>query len=57
MPVPAFMIKLLLQEFGDVLLNSQRAVPERLIEAGFTFTYPDLVVALEEIVKRWEAAR
>jgi uncharacterized protein (TIGR01777 family) len=57
MPVPAFMIKLVLQEFGDVLLNSQRAVPERLIEAGFTFTYPDLVVALEEIMKRWESSR
>ena len=52
MPAPAFMIKLVLGEFGEVLLASQRAVPQRLKEAGFTFTYPKLDAALEEIVKR-----
>ena len=52
MPAPAFIIKLVLGEFGEVLLASQRAVPQRLKEAGFTFTYPKLDAALEEIVKR-----
>ena len=52
MPAPAFMIKLVLGEFGEVLLCSQRAVPERLSNADFTFTYPDLDAALEEIVDR-----
>ena len=51
LPAPSFMIKLVLGEFGEVLLASQRAVPKRLSEAGFTFTYPDLDAALEEIVK------
>jgi NAD dependent epimerase/dehydratase family enzyme len=52
MPAPAFMIKLVLGEFGKVLLCSQRAVPRRLTNEGFTFTYPDLDAALEEIVEQ-----
>jgi hypothetical protein len=50
MPAPALMVKLVLGEFGEVLLGSQRAVPQKLTEAGFTFQYPDLDAALEEIV-------
>jgi hypothetical protein len=52
MPAPAFMVKLVLGEFGEVLLGSQRAVPQKLTDAGFTFQYPDLESALEEIVGR-----
>jgi uncharacterized protein len=52
MPAPAFMIKLVLGEFGEVLLDSQRAVPAKLTAAGFTFQYPDLEAALGEIVGR-----
>jgi len=52
MPAPAFLIKLVLGEFGEVLLDSQRAVPGKLTAAGFTFQYPDLDTALEEIVNR-----
>jgi uncharacterized protein (TIGR01777 family) len=50
MPAPAFMIKLALGEFGRTLLASQRALPQRLTEAGFTFGYPDIDTALEEII-------
>lgn len=52
MPAPAFMIKLLLGEFGETLLNSQRAVPDRLQKLGFEFKYPDMDSALREIVQR-----
>ena len=52
MPAPAFLIKLVLGEFGEVLLDSQRAVPGKLTAAGFTFQYPDLDAALGEIVDR-----
>ncbi|MGD8613951.1 MAG: DUF1731 domain-containing protein, partial [Desulfobacterales bacterium] len=52
MPAPAFMIKLLLGEFGESLLNSQRVVPEKLEKAGFKFEYADLDSALREIVQR-----
>jgi uncharacterized protein (TIGR01777 family) len=52
MPAPAFMIKLLLGEFGQSLLNSQRAVPEKLEDLGFQFKYADMDSALREIVQR-----
>ena len=51
-PAPAFLIKLLLGEFGRSLLNSQRVVPEKLHNFGYKFTYPDIKSAVHEIVKR-----
>jgi uncharacterized protein (TIGR01777 family) len=50
MPAPAFMIKMLLGEFGESLLNSQRAVPDKLEKFGFQFTYADMDSALDEII-------
>jgi NAD dependent epimerase/dehydratase family enzyme len=45
--VPKFALKLALGQMADeALLASQRAVPDRLREAGFTFRYPDLEGAL-----------
>ena len=52
LPAPAFMIKFVLGEFGTVLLGSQRAVPQKLESAGFTFRYPDIDAALGEIAPR-----
>ena len=52
MPAPAFVVRKVLGEFGDALLCSQRALPQRLEEAGFAFRYPDIRSALEEIVGR-----
>jgi uncharacterized protein (TIGR01777 family) len=40
--VPKFVLTLALGELGNMMLNSQRAVPEKLEQAGFTFTYPDI---------------
>ncbi len=40
LPAPAFAIRLLLGEAGqELLLNSERAVPEVLLSDGFTFTH------------------
>lgn len=50
MPAPAFLVKLALGEFGEVLLHSQRAEPAHLLDAGFDFRYPDIDAALDEIV-------
>ncbi|MEJ2102540.1 MAG: TIGR01777 family oxidoreductase [Desulfobacterales bacterium] len=52
MPAPAFVIKLLLGEFGETLLNSQRAVPAKLEKFGFQFKYAEMDSALGEIVHR-----
>ncbi len=48
--VPGFFLKTFLGEFGEVLLSSQRAVPERLRAEGYRFRYPDLETALLDIV-------
>jgi hypothetical protein len=51
LPAPAFGLKILLGEFADVLLASQRAVPRRIQGAGYTFRHPTLVEALGAIVR------
>jgi uncharacterized protein (TIGR01777 family) len=47
---PGFMLKLVLGEFGSVLLEGQRVIPDKLLKHGFTFRYPDIAEALEEVV-------
>jgi NAD dependent epimerase/dehydratase family enzyme len=39
------------QMADEVLLASQKAIPKRLLEAGFTFKYPELRAALEAIIR------
>ena len=50
MPAPGFMIKLILGEFGSVLLKGQRVIPRRLLDAGFKFKYPNIEDALKNII-------
>lgn len=50
MPAPAFMIRLALGEFGGLLLESQRALPEKLVQHRFHFRYADIVQALASLV-------
>lgn len=50
MPAPGFMIKLVLGEFGSVILEGQRVIPKKLMEKGFVFSYPDIRQALQSIV-------
>jgi hypothetical protein len=49
-PAPGFMIKLILGEFGSVLLKGQRVIPSRLLDAGFKFKYPNIEDALKSII-------
>ena len=50
MPAPAFMVRAVLGEFGNVLLDSQRTIPARLLSHGFEFRYPDIRSAIEAVV-------
>ena len=50
MPAPAFMVRTVLGEFGNVLLDSQRTIPEKLLSHGFEFQYPDIKSAIEAVV-------
>ncbi|MFH0995718.1 MAG: TIGR01777 family oxidoreductase [Pseudomonadota bacterium] len=48
-PAPSFALRLILGEFADTLLASQRAVPEKLLASGFVFKFPDLKDALTDL--------
>ena len=50
-PAPAFAIKLALGEIAAIVLHGRRAIPKKLQAAGFTFQYPDLEAALQDILK------
>jgi uncharacterized protein (TIGR01777 family) len=51
LPAPAFALRIALGEMADaLLLSSQRAKPEFLLNAGFAFQFPDLEPALRDIL-------
>jgi NAD dependent epimerase/dehydratase family enzyme len=51
LPVPEFALKLALGEMAEeMLLASARALPKRLLEAGFSFAFPDLESALDNLL-------
>ncbi len=52
LPAPGFMLKLMLGEFGSILLKGQRVIPRKLIQSGFQFQFPEIAQALEDIIKR-----
>lgn len=52
MPMPAVALRLLLGELSILLLGGQRARPDRLQAAGFTFRFTDLRAALENLLGR-----
>jgi len=47
--VPGRAIRWVLGEFGDVLLHGQKAVPAVLLKEGFSFRFPTLREALEDL--------
>ena len=50
MPTPSLALRTLFGEMSTVLLDGQRAVPLRLQEAGYQFTFPDPVAALRDLL-------
>jgi uncharacterized protein (TIGR01777 family) len=48
--VPTFALRIAMGEMGSVLLNSQRTIPARLVQAGFEFRYPDVDDALQNLL-------
>lgn len=49
LPVPAFALRLALGELADALLTGQRPVPAHAQELGFTFNFPTIKAALEDL--------
>jgi hypothetical protein len=51
MPAPAFMIRLLMGEFGSVILRGQRVVPRLLQSRGFKFKFADIEASLADLLR------
>jgi NAD dependent epimerase/dehydratase family enzyme len=58
LPAPSLAIKLgalILRTEPELVLQSCRAVPGRLLEAGFTFEFPEWAEAAEDLVRQWKS--
>ena len=50
--VPGFALKLLMGEMAqELLLSSQKVLPQRLLEVGYQFRFDNLKTALEDILR------
>ncbi|BAZ30691.1 hypothetical protein NIES4074_31530 [Cylindrospermum sp. NIES-4074] len=50
LPVPALALEVLLGDGAIVVLEGQKVLPKRTLEAGFNYQYPDLPSALTQIL-------
>lgn len=48
--VPAFILRAALGEMATVVLDGQKAIPERLLRLGFVFCFPDAGRALQNLL-------
>ncbi|MDZ5474565.1 TIGR01777 family oxidoreductase [Bacillus sp. 31A1R] len=48
-PAPSFALKLLLGEMSTLVLEGQKVLPNKLLEAGYHFQFPELETALSNI--------
>ncbi|OPX86199.1 MAG: Epimerase family protein [Pelotomaculum sp. PtaB.Bin104] len=51
LPVPEFMLKIVLGQMSESILHGQRAVPKKLLDTGFKFIYPTIRLALQSLIK------
>jgi uncharacterized protein len=49
--VPAFVLETLFPEQSTLVLDSQKAIPEKLLASGFQFQFPSLSEALQDLIK------
>jgi uncharacterized protein (TIGR01777 family) len=51
LPVPKFALRALFGEMAEVLLASQRVIPQAAVSAGFQFRFPNLGPALADLLR------
>lgn len=52
LPVPAAVLRVLLGDMSQLLLGGQRALPQRMLDAGYVFAFEQLPAALADVLKR-----
>jgi uncharacterized protein (TIGR01777 family) len=51
LPLPGFVLKLIMGEKATLALHGQRAIPRHLVEAGYSFKFPELEAALQSLLQ------
>ena len=51
-PAPAFLVRAIMGELGSALLESQKAIPRHLLDAGYDFKFTDVGSALEDVFNK-----
>lgn len=60
LPAAEWMIEIgtfFLRTESELILKSRRVIPQRLIDAGFTFGFPDWAAAVDDLVGGWKQNR
>jgi uncharacterized protein len=52
MPVPSFLLKIAFGEMSEMLINGQCVLPKKALNYGYSFQYPTLRSALEDIYQK-----
>lgn len=50
-PVPEFLLKIVLGQMSEMLLHGQRAIPEKIVAAGFEFRFSELKPAITDALQ------
>ena len=50
LPVPGFAMRMLFGEVATVVLDGQRVLPARLLRSGYEFKFPNIELALQQIL-------
>ena len=51
LPAPAFALKAILGEMSTILLEGQRAIPQKLLDSGFRFNFPTFADAVRDLIR------
>ncbi len=51
-PAPAFIVRTVMGELGSALLESQKAIPQHLLDSGYVFKFSDLRSALQDVFNK-----